>query len=659
MEQVETPFGVTPTVPPKVKFSMRSKLLLSVSGLLFLILVFLTLVTLKILTHEKRISVLQRQMGESQTYGKDLVQKENQILEQSKFILSNFDPRHEDSWLSKKVLLKNILQNQNNFQKIDIFKYDARSNSGVSVLQLQQEDEDSALPDTLTSELLKQLGPSQLKKLVEQSYLMVGVPIAGKSGRVALLTVDQQNPTPDHAWLMSIAYFFVPYSDLNDSSRLQITDSEGWVIFDSMENQPGDFQENSQILPKNISQTTPFQRIKALSVNSGVLDLEQSGVALLSSFYKPSADLVVLNQTLWKSAMRPVYDLGERLILIGLMAMGISIAVALLISKQVMQPIQTLSGAAQKVSEGHFYLDLEVKGKDEISVLTHSFNVMSKKIAELIDERLKKAHLENELAIASQVQQTLIPPAEVQLPHVQIKSYYRPADTCGGDWWGYFTKEHYTCFAIADATGHGLPSALITAAMRSCFSVIEKTFLHQNTSEAADREYTPSEMITIANQSIYDSSQGQIMMTLFLAILDTRTGDLQYSSAGHNPPWLFKKTSEGFARSSLVARGPRLGEARDIQAVQQKKVKIQHGDVIFMFTDGLIEGNSISGEMYSKSRLMKQLQELMPQGIDKVVTELEHEVSLHNQGKSLDDDVTITAVLFHEHLPPPQKEGAV
>ena len=191
---------------------------------------------------------------------------------------------------------------------------------------------------------------------------------------------------------------------------------------------------------------------------------------------------------------------------------------------------------------------------------------------------------------------------------------------------------------IADATGHGLPSALITAAARSCFSVLAK--LAQEDSEFS---YSPSAMLSYANRVIYEASLGKIMMTFFVGVVDFRERTFTYASAGHNPPWLFKKNGDSFALKSLTALGSRLGESPEFPEGEEKVVPIAKGDILFMYTDGLMEGKDTQGEMYGKKRTRKVVESLLAAGPEALIHGLVEDFTKYNEGKALDDDITLAA----------------
>jgi sigma-B regulation protein RsbU (phosphoserine phosphatase) len=266
---------------------------------------------------------------------------------------------------------------------------------------------------------------------------------------------------------------------------------------------------------------------------------------------------------------------------------------------------------------------------------------MSARINELVTEKLKSVELENEVKIASTVQRTLLPPATYVGQNIIIESLYQSATSCGGDWWGYIRTPNRMAIMIADATGHGLPSALITAAARSCISVIDQL-------ATANPSYldSPSKILEFANRVIYESAKGEIMMTFFCAIVDFETNEIRYSSAGHNPPWLFHKEGEAFILQSLTATGSRLGENLDLPRLEERVTQFGPEDILFLYTDGITEGKNTEMVQYGKKKLMKVVQSELKNGPKSLIERIRAEFTEHNLGKSLDDDITlVTAVL--------------
>jgi sigma-B regulation protein RsbU (phosphoserine phosphatase) len=110
---------------------------------------------------------------------------------------------------------------------------------------------------------------------------------------------------------------------------------------------------------------------------------------------------------------------------------------------------------------------------------------------------------------------------------------------------------------------------------------------------------------------------------------------------------------------SLVASGQRLGEAREVHEFEEKTVPLTEGDILFLYTDGLMEGRDLSGEMYGKKRTRKVVDSLVSKGPDALIAGLVKEFKAHNQGKDYDDDITLAAVRLLKFMSGPGTAGAV
>jgi sigma-B regulation protein RsbU (phosphoserine phosphatase) len=264
---------------------------------------------------------------------------------------------------------------------------------------------------------------------------------------------------------------------------------------------------------------------------------------------------------------------------------------------------------------------------------------MSLKIRQLIDEKLGQVKLEQELAIASTVQQNLIPPESFQNDRIEIQSYYQSASQTGGDWWGLFEAKNRVYLMIADATGHGLPCALITASARSCFS-----FLNKLAEEDENFSLTPQNMLSFANRIVFEASRGQIMMTAFLAVINFEDMTLTYSSAGHNPPWHFRQAENKVVTKSLVGTGTRLGESKNFPEQEATTMKIEINDTIVLYTDGLTENTNPNGIQYGKKNARKKIEATAFGGAKSIIKEVIADFHKHNDSKPLDDDVTVAVI---------------
>ncbi len=609
---------------------MGTKLLVSIVSLLFLVVVALDVSTILLVTEDKRAYVYQTQSTEAVLAGREFVNRLRHALDTLRLSQASVNPLKPVT-PQELSALQSVINNQSEISVVTLQLIQPATAQVVPVARSVRPADVSAYGLTAEDIVISpDLVKIALPELLKNAYAFLNFSKLNHPPMLGIALADlnlKDNPAgiPVAIGWVSLKSFA---QDLRGSS-LSITDREGWLLFDA---DPSAF-----FAKKNISDDPLFVAATASQLSTGAQEYElNEGERWLGSYVRPGLDLIVLTRTQWKKAMSATYALTERYILLGCIVTGLAIIFALLFAKTMTAPLNRLYQATKEVAAGNFEVDLAIKGRDEISALAGSFVSMSRKIRDLIQESIRKVHLENELAIASTVQQNLIPAPAYKNDFIHLRSHYQSAAECGGDWWGHFTVGKKMVLMISDATGHGLPSALITASARSCFSVIQKI-----AQEDPNFSFSPARMLSYANRVVFDSASGKIMMTFFLGVIDFESMTLTYASAGHNPPWLFKKDEKGFALKSLTAVGQRLGEGWDVDPFEERQVPVAIGDVLFLYTDGLMEGKSTSGEMYGKKRVRKLFETNVSGGPEHVVTQLVTDFLVHNEGKPLDDDLTV------------------
>jgi len=295
-----------------------------------------------------------------------------------------------------------------------------------------------------------------LPELSRSGYAFVNLSRLNGTPSIGVLVADTKlvgNPSglPVSLGLGSFKSFGSELSGVD----LTISTKSGWVLFDT---DPAALYGS-----KNLKDDALFQAAVASKLASGAQEYDAEGKHYIAAFVQPGLDVLVFSRADWKKAIRATYDLIIKFALLGLMAIGVAVVFAIVFSKTLTRPINRLYEATKELAKGNFDIDLRIGSRDEIGALAGSFKQMSRQISELISSQADKIHLENELAIASTVQQTLIPPSFFENSDISIHSHYQAASQCGGDWWGFFGVGKKLCVMIADATGHGMPSALITA----------------------------------------------------------------------------------------------------------------------------------------------------------------------------------------------------
>jgi sigma-B regulation protein RsbU (phosphoserine phosphatase) len=318
-----------------------------------------------------------------------------------------------------------------------------------------------------------------------------------------------------------------------------------------------------------------------------------------------------------------------------------TVALSVWVSSQFTSRINTLFEATKKISEGDFNVQVAVESEDEISGLARGFNTMAVEIRRLLDETAEKARMESELNTAKLVQSTLLPENEYENEGIRIRGFYEPASECGGDWWYFSQIGDKTFLWIGDATGHGVPAALVTAAAKSAASVLQSF-----------PDISIHDVMSMMNKAIYGTSKGQVLMTFFLASLDNKTGTLIYSSASHDPPLVLRHAKKGSIKKKDVEplmddSGPRLGE--DPESVYHAvQVQLEPNDRIIFYTDGVPELKNSEDKMMGERNFVRTLIASFNEDhdLDISMADLSESIARHREEAPLDDDVTYFMMEF-------------
>ncbi|OFZ10578.1 MAG: hypothetical protein A2Z20_08945 [Bdellovibrionales bacterium RBG_16_40_8] len=311
----------------------------------------------------------------------------------------------------------------------------------------------------------------------------------------------------------------------------------------------------------------------------------------------------------------------------------VTVFLSILSSSTLTASLKKLLAATREIAKGNFSITLDVKGEDEVGSLSAGFNIMTKEISRLMQETIEKTRMEGELKTAKLVQSTLFPKEPMCEGGLEIRGYYEPASECSGDWWHYKKINNHTIFCIGDATGHGVPAALITAAASSAAIAIE-TF----------PDMPLSEMMGVFNRIIYGTGNGQLMMTFFLGIYDHQTNIVTYCNASHEAPYLLSGNNNLKIEDIQFlkdVRGPRLGDKPN-SVYKVAQAKLAKGDKIVLYTDGITELEDASGRMWGERSFIKCLISCHNnnQNINETVTQIATEMSNYRKTHPLTDDIT-------------------
>ena len=336
--------------------------------------------------------------------------------------------------------------------------------------------------------------------------------------------------------------------------------------------------------------------------------------------------------------------LTRQSLFIALFIFSFSTIIGVLFAKSITKKLEELNTATEKLAEGNFDIDIKIKSRDEIGALGRAFNFMAGEILKYIDQMKEKQRLESEMRVAKLVQDTFIPEQYITEEKYSIASYYTPASECGGDWWGHYKiSDDKSMIIIADATGHGVPAAFLTATIRSCVQTILDT---------TNSSLTSSEVLKIINQNIAKLS-GSVLMTGFIGIIDTKEKKMEYSNASHMDPLILRVPKESIAQKDhfiplLKAKGARLGHQSE-SLYENATIEILPNDIIILTTDGLLEVQNNDNKMWGQRNFLKSIinayQDNNEQSekaiLDQVIKDID---AFRDTSKPRDDDETLVFI---------------
>jgi serine phosphatase RsbU (regulator of sigma subunit) len=240
---------------------------------------------------------------------------------------------------------------------------------------------------------------------------------------------------------------------------------------------------------------------------------------------------------------------------------------------------------------------------------------------------LMRQSIEQELRVARSIQQALLPQGLPQLEGWQITPYYHPAREVGGDFYDFFELEDgRLAVAEGDATGKGMPAALVASATSSMLRAVAQAF----------GSSSPGEVLERVNEALTVRIPSNMFVTCFYAILDPKSASLSYANAGHDLPYLHRGRGEA---EELRARGMPLGLMPG-RGYEEKEIALDVGEGVFFYSDGLVEAHDPKGGMFGFPRLRALIAE---HGEERSLGEflLEQLYSFVGEGWDQEDDISL------------------
>ena len=303
----------------------------------------------------------------------------------------------------------------------------------------------------------------------------------------------------------------------------------------------------------------------------------------------------------------------------------------------VLRPINILTRGAKIIGQGNLNHEVVVRTNDEIGDLAHTFNVMTRNLREDQVKLIEKQKLEQEIKIAMQIQQTLLPKSLPNAPGYSFGAVYGGAREGSGDYYDFLdirsNGRPRIGVVVADVAGKGIPGAFMMAVTRSILRA------------QAPVSDSPAQVLKLTNGILQPDLKKGMFVSMVYGILDVQSGHMELSSAGHCPSLVYRAGSGSVetVRCKGIALG--IGAAQLFERrIESKTVPLAPGDIFFQYTDGIQHAMNIEENRFGMDRLMACLREFNPGDAQSLVARILERINSFTAGFPQFDDITMVAI---------------
>ncbi len=243
--------------------------------------------------------------------------------------------------------------------------------------------------------------------------------------------------------------------------------------------------------------------------------------------------------------------------------------------------------------------------------------------------------IKSDLSVAADIQQAILPKTmplfDEGVGQFDLWQSMKPAKDIGGDFYDYFKiDDERIGLVMADVSGKGIPAAI--------FMAVSRTMIHIC---GFQQDYTAAQCLSITNKMLCKESVDNMFVTVFYAIYNVKTGEINFCNAGHNPPYILRKNGE---LQRLPNSNSSMLGVFDFMDFQDENEKLEEGDMLVMYTDGVDEACNVDNQEFTDERLELALKECegvnCKEAIEKVLSRVKEFVGEADQS----DDITMLSI---------------
>lgn len=352
-------------------------------------------------------------------------------------------------------------------------------------------------------------------------------------------------------------------------------------------------KQNDVPIPKDSNSTFPvLLLLKNISSSSNDNDYQ---AIILKINYKNTWNNILKDKSyiglIGKSILKIILIMSIVFIIVEV----ISLLIGVKMTSSITKAVDSLYKASNNIQKGNLETKVDIKGAGQLTNLGDSFNIMVSSIKNLLQERAQKEAMEKELEIAKKVQEQLLPFPISDFPNIEIANKFLPARIVSGDYYDFLNFQNKLIIIVADVSGKGLSAGLIMANIQAIIrSFCNLRFCAQNAN------FNLLELINLINFHLLNYTPLNKFITMHISLLDIDNLSLTYCNAGHLPPIIIKENNEII---KLQSNGTILGSFENAK-FSTNSIQLSKNDLIFYYTDGLIETTNEAFEEYGEDRFL-------------------------------------------------------
>jgi len=301
---------------------------------------------------------------------------------------------------------------------------------------------------------------------------------------------------------------------------------------------------------------------------------------------------------------------------------------------EIVRPLQIVLNEMKSLLAGRKYRRIYTRRTDEIGLLAHFFNEVTKSFEKVTHDIKERKRMLNELEVASSIQKAILPPQNPFVPGLDIDAKTRPAVELGGDVFDFITVGDNTFIYVGDVTGHGVPAAIVMTMVNTLIRTLTEFYT------------TAYDVVVNVNRQLKNRIKSTMFMTMLMFRWNHVESKMTFVGAGHEHVVVYR-ASTGSCEIRKTG-GIALGMVPDnSKLVHELDLPLEKDDVVIMYSDGLTEGRNMAGEMYGLARLVHAVEIYAPQySSDGIVHHVAMDYSRFVENHKQDDDVTLIAMKF-------------